>query len=297
MTILRMALKQRNIPSLVFNPVGIVVVLIVLTLVSRLAFYAAELAPVETERWTHFGLYAVGTIGKGVAWLMALVLVWRLAVKAWRWIAPAVDGEEAQPESAAQPQSEPAEAGEIATSLQALTTTLAQVEQDKNAATLLMTDARTQSTLLVAMIKAIAQKAEAYERQGEELDEAMAAIADGDPVKVAQAAGRVSDQHIRELMLCDVKDPGYWQNVARTIAAECGTLQQWAEGYKRFSGRLLLDFSRAKAQLTALNAASDLVDVARPLATINRNVDAASKHLQLNGRPGLAAAGELPAFN
>ena len=294
--LLRQTLKQRNIiSSLAFNPVGLVTALIVLALTSRLAFYAAELAPVGSERWTHFGLYAVGTVGKGLVSLVALVLAWRLLVKLWHWaVAPATDEIEAV---APETQAEPAEADAITTSLQTLTTTLAQVEQDKNAATLLMTDAQTQSTLLVSMIKAIAGKAETYERQRDELSAAMDAIADGDPVGVARAAGKVSDAHIRELMLCDVADTGYWQNVTRAIAAECGALEQWSEGYKRFAGRLLNDFSRAKSRLTALDAASDLVDVARPLATINRNVEAASSHLQLNGRPGLDAAGELPALN
>lgn len=294
MTILKHALKRRfDIPVPAFNPAAILVVLIVMALVSNLASYAAGLTPAESGWAAHLGLYALAVIGKYGVMLIVAVLAWTLGVKAWRWIAPAVETGKTEGQS----QPEPPEANEITASLQVLTKTLAQVEQDKNAATLLLTDAQTQSNLLVMMIKAIAGKAEAYERQGKELETAMAAIAGGDRKEMARAAGAVSDAHIRALILCEVTDPGYWQSVTNTIAAECGTLSQWADGYKRFAGRLLLDFSRVKSRLTALDAASDLVDVARPLAIINRNVDTAGRHLQLKNRPGLAAAGELPALN
>lgn len=193
---------------------------------------------------------------------------------------------------------DPPEAEPIIQNLRLLRRTLARAEDDERAAGIHLTDAKTYTQNLVNLIQAIVLKAESMAQEVESLQAALEAIAGGDPLEIARAAGNVEDTHIRTLMLCNVRDAGYWQDTARVIAAHVGTLSQWQRGYRAFSSNLLAEVSKAKSQLTAQAAALELTGTAGPLLQAQANLAQAQRYLQLETKPGLyEAAKTLPAVN
>lgn len=281
-------------PAFTFNLIPAVGIVMLLLLIGELSGYAAALVSATHSPWAHFGFLALNRLSQYGVIIGGAIILWTAGLRLWAKL-DFSPGADSQPGDLAETHSEaPVESKAIVESVRNMATVLARVEQDRNAATLLMGEAQTQSTMLVSLIKAIARKADDYDRQIETLSNAMTAITGGNPLDVAQAAGKVSDAHIQSLMLTDVHDSDYWLNVNRVIAAQSGSLQRWSAGYRRFAARLLLDFGRLKAQLTTLEAAGDLVDVARPLVTVQTNLNAAGNYLQLKNRPGLEAAEVLP---
>jgi hypothetical protein len=159
-------------------------------------------------------------------------------------------------------------------------------------------DAQTYTQNLVDLIQAIAMKAEAMQQEADILQTALESISTQEPLKIAQAAGEVKDQHIRTLMLTKVRDAGYWQDTSILIATQVGTLTQWQQGYRTFASNLLSEVSKAKAQLSAQTAALELVGTSRPLLQAQANLGEAQHYLQLQRNPGLhEAAKQLPAIN
>lgn len=291
-------IRKTAVQAITFRPLVLAGVFILLLLIARLSAYATLLVSPKELLWLHLVFVAVGTLSQYAAAAVVIITLYAIGVKLFRMVQGAVAFSETDDDSELRGETgirlQDKETGQVERSLQAITRTLAKVEQDRNAATLLLNDAQIQSALLISLIQGFAGKAEAYERQNAELEAAQAAITGGDPMTIAQAAGSVSDTHIRNLMLTDIADPGYWLNVNRVVAAQSGTLSQWSDGYKRFAGRLLLDFSKIKARLTELEAAGELVDVARPLAQLKGNLTVAGAQLQLNGRLGIETTGLLP---
>jgi hypothetical protein len=175
---------------------------------------------------------------------------------------------------------------------------LEEAEKDSNKAGELLCDAETYTLQLVKLIQGIALKAEAMAAEIDTLNNALTAIADRDPLKIAQAGGQVRDEHIRTLMLCKVHNSDYWQDTAMLISAQVGTLQQWEKGYRIFTSNLLGEVSQTKAKAAALTAALELTGTSRPLLQVQAGLSEASGYLQLQRRPGLyKAAKELPAIN
>jgi len=128
------------------------------------------------------------------------------------------------------------------------------------------------------------------------LNQALEALAAGDPLKIAMAAGAVKDNHIRTLLISEVKHADYWHSVTRLIAVQLGTLQQWEQGYRRFAANLLTEVSQAKSRLAALQASNELIGASRPLLQIQTNLNQAGQHLQLERTPGLIQIGQtLPS--
>lgn len=190
------------------------------------------------------------------------------------------------------------EMGEIVQSVKRLDKVLADAEQDSNRAGVLLSDAETCAGQLVKLIQGIALKAEDMAAEMETLNQALAAIAARDPLQVAQAAGRVRDDHVRTLMLCNIRNEEYWQDTAMLISAQIGVLAQWEAGYRKFTGNLLAEVSQAKARAAGLTAALELTGASRPLLQIQARLHEANQALQLRDRPGLyKATKELPSVN
>lgn len=190
------------------------------------------------------------------------------------------------------------EATAISQNMQQLSKVLAQVETDSSKASLLILDAENYTQNLVTLVAGIALKAEAMQAEAETLQSALNSITTQDPLKIAQAAGEVKDQHIRTLMLTKVRDSSYWQDTSMLIAAQIGTLTQWQQGYRQFASNLLSEVSKAKAQLASQTATLELVGTGRPLLQAQANLTEAQHYLQLQRQPGLhEAARGLPALN
>jgi len=195
-------------------------------------------------------------------------------------------------------QPEPEELTTIKTSVDNLQSVLSELETDTTKAHILISDANVYTSTLVRLIKGIALKAEQMTTEAEALDKALEAIQTGDKLKIARAAGQIQDSHLRQLMLTNVKTPTYWQGVAQTVAAQLGTLNQWSTGYEQFIGNLLADVSEAKARSTALLASKELAIVARPMLTIQANLDDAQSSLQLQRKIHIGReVGQLPTVN
>lgn len=233
-------------------------------------------------------------LGEIVAKVLMVIVLFGLAFLGWRvfkvwWQSrqAKLSAELAEPE-----------AGAITENMQNLSKILADVERDGSKASLLLLDAQTYTQNLVDLIAAIALKAEAMAQEADILQDALASITSQDPLQIAQAAGRVGDQHIRTLMLTKVKDLAYWQDTSMLIATQVGTLTQWQQGYRRFASNLLSEVSKAKSQLAAQTAALELVGTSRPLLQAQANLGEAQHYLQLQRNPGLhEAAKQLPAIN
>jgi hypothetical protein len=114
--------------------------------------------------------------------------------------------------------------------LTGLAQTLADIEQDSSKASLLLLDADQYAANLVALVKAIVLKVEAMQTEATGLQAAMEAITAQDALRIAAAAGRVKDAHIRELMLCQVSlTHNYWSGVAQLISGDAAGHQHWAD--------------------------------------------------------------------
>jgi hypothetical protein len=224
----------------------------------------------------------------GITALVALLIFAGLFLLAWRiyrmFSKKAEGGEE--------------ETAAINQTVHKLSEMLAEVEKDSNRAGVLLSDAENYTMQLVKLVQGIALKAERMVGEIETLNFALTAIAGRDPLRIAEAAGRVRDEHIRTLMLCKVRNDEYWQDTAMLISAQVGTLAQWERGYRTFASNLLADVSQAKARAAALTAALELTGASRPLLQIEAWLGQAAGLLQLEGRPGLRqAAKELPSVN
>lgn len=188
--------------------------------------------------------------------------------------------------------------GAIVQTMNSLAKILEEAEKDSNKASLLLLDAQVHTRNLVSLIQGIALKSEAMAQEIADLNAALAAIASHDILQIAQAAGLVKDSDIRSLMLCKIRNEGYWQDTALLIGAQVGTLTQWERGYRTFTSNLLSEVSQAKAQLAGLDAALELTSASRPLLQVQAGLNEAGNYLQLERRPGLyRATKELPAVN
>lgn len=252
-----------------------------------LAIAAGQTAAIPNlDPWLTAGLNTLSIM----AWLVLAGLVGWVV---WELVAKFVSQD-----PATDPAPDIEDAGQINHAVKNLAATLATLEQDTSQATLLILDANTYTDTLVRMVKGLALQAEKMRSDSGNLAAALDAIAAGNSLAIAQAAGRVSDAHIRELMLCDVTTASYWAGVGRTAAAQLGTLEQWAEGYDRFVGNLLTDLSAAKSRLAALTASKELAIVARPMLQIEANITEAQAVLQLQRRVKVGrAVGNLPTIN
>ena len=186
----------------------------------------------------------------------------------------------------------------IKTNVADLQTVLSDLETDTHDAAVKIADANQYVDQLTKLIKAIALRSEEMSAEAATLRKALKAIQTGDPLQIAKAAGEMKDSHLRQLMLCNVKTNVYWQGVGRTVAAQLGTLLQWSSSYEQFVGNLLTDISEAKARSTALLASKELAIVAKPMLSIQANLDDAQNSLQLQRKIHISReVGQLPTVN
>lgn len=197
-----------------------------------------------------------------------------------------------------EPEIEDETAPRITAAVKNLDRVLADIERDTSRATVRIADANAYTETLVQLVKGIALKGEAMRQESMAIGNALEAIESGNPVGIAKAAGGLSDQHLRNLMLCDVWTESYWAGVSRTLAAQQGTLVKWAASYDKFVGNLLTDLSSAKAMAAQLTASKELAIVARPMLQIQAGLAEAQHVLSLQRRVTVGeAVGQLPTVN
>ena len=188
---------------------------------------------------------------------------------------------------------------QIPRTLQGLGHILAAIEKDSSQAAKLVQDAEEYTAVLVDLIKAIVHKAEGMELEREHLTTASAAIRNRDEMEIAQAAGLIRDNHVREMMLAEINMAnGYWVSVMKVIATQLGTLKQWEEAYNTYAAQLLTEVSSQKTRLAVLRASIELLETAPAILLIERGLDDAQQLLQLRDSPEAARSVKyIPALS
>jgi len=295
-----MKLFRLALPAAKVGATSLIVAAVVFWLLATAAGYAGRVVGASEEAgWLALALLLANQVGRGLAGLLLAWACWSLAVRLAGMVGPWLLGlAEVEEVEISPPSQGPEEAPQIEGTMEGLRKALAGLEEDSGQAGALIADARQRAAVLARLVKSIAVKAEEMRLEAEALDVALAAIAGEDAIQIARAAGGVRDEQIQELMLASVSTGSYWAGVGRVVAAQLGTLSQWAAGYDRFAERLLGEVSTAKARLAALSASLELAGAARPLVEVRLMLDEAEGYLQLDSRPGLReAARTLPAVN
>ncbi len=261
---------------------GIIITIVGLSIIRMLLGYAAQLPAGE---YIQIGLRAAAGLTSVAITLIVLAGLWIFAgsflVKLWNELF--VETGDAPAE---QSLVEGAEAA--AGTVHDLAIALERAEQDSTQARVFLADAQQYAEHLVRIVQSIALKAEDMAREITALQVALDAIETTNPVEIAKAAGAVPDDHIRNLMLTEVRDAEYWTGVAKVIGTQFGVLVQWSASYRNFSSRLLTDIAQAKAKLAQAQAVLELAEASRPLAQIDHSLRLASNCLQFKQKPELA---------
>ena len=208
------------------------------------------------------------------------------------------DESEPEPEPESEPEPNEPEIEVILTNVTDLQSILSELEADAHDAAVKIADANIYAEELANLIKAIALRSEEMSREAAILRDALKAIQTGDATQIAQAAGEMIDNHLRQLMFCNISTPVYWQGVGQTVAGQLGALLQWSGRYEQFVGNLLTDVSEAKARSTALLASKELAVVARPMLMMNETLNDAQNRLQMQRKIHIGLeVGRLPTVN
>lgn len=295
-----MKLPKLSLPVAGMSFKSFIITLAILWLVATLAGYSLKIVAATTDTpWVLTVAQAIAYISGAISALFLLWGIWSFTVRIIRTILPFLFTTQTVDLDPAPAPAPVEEAPVIQQNLAGLDKILFDLEQDSSAASLRLLDADQYTTNLVALIKGIVLKAEAMQAEIIGLQTASQAIAGGDPLQIAAAAGQVKDRHIRELLLCDARPGnGYWLNVTRLIAVQLSAIEQWAIGYDKFASQLLAEVSGQKARMAALTASLELTGTARPLLEIQSRLNEAQSYLQPQRRPALLPIFKsLPAIN
>lgn len=127
---------------------------------------------------------------------------------------------------------------------------------------------------------------------------ALEALVSGDPVSVAQVAGQLNDEHIRNLVLETKGDAAYRDSVIRLVATQLGALRSSSQALAELSNSWVESLAAYRAQTARLAVAIDVLDGARPLASLDANLRTAQSYLMVQGQPHLHQVTRLlPAGN
>jgi len=239
----------------------------------------------DSPAWLVATLQASANVVGGLVAMAALIAVGLLALTYGRqlvaWLKSLVgDLFEQAPET---PDGVTDETGQV----KAVTRSLAQAVQDldergEDSAQLLIAT-ETQATALVAIAKKLAEAATGYAERASSFNLALDAIAGGNPLEIARAAGQVKDNHIRNLLLMPYNhvDLAYWEATARLIATHMGGALRWQTEYSKMVVGLLAEIAAIKTGLQALEAHIDAAEAARPLLQARVGLEEAGRYLRL----------------
>ncbi len=279
-------LKKIALPVPGFGFKAFLIALAGLWLLGLALNYLAQTAELlAAPGWVTLGLQTVSWLSGVALTLLVGFRLWGWLVKlgnfTWNLLASTETVEiDLNPAQNADP-----ETAEMKQTISGLARTLADLETDGNQASLLILDARQKADILVGLAQTVARRAEEMHREAEGLQNALTAIEANEPLALARAAGQVKDEHIRDLLLCNVQMPDYWSSLARLTATQLGTLEQWAGRYNKFVETMLSEISQAKTRLTGLTASLEMAGAIRPMLQVQANLDEAGQCLRLAQRP------------
>lgn len=184
-------------------------------------------------------------------------------------------------------QTETTEADDVTDAMEALGERLADIETNRDEAIRKLQDADVLASTLVGLIQRTVAKAKNLARECELMETALSALTSGDPMRIAQAAGRLNDDHIRNLMLETNGDDGYHTSLVHLIATQTGALRSSSEALRGLSVTWIESLTRYRAQTARLAVVIDALDAARPIASIDASLRVAQTFLMMYGRGDL----------
>ncbi|MCP4707151.1 MAG: hypothetical protein GY869_00885 [Planctomycetes bacterium] len=248
------------------NPIKMAFALILLIILYTIFSYLIQVAIfLELPEWT---VVLFDGAAKLAFILGAILLVWAgwsLLVRIGRWAAPIFQTQTVEFDFSHQKDSQVGstrredQKSEIIKDTQLtvqtvddLNAVLSQIKADRHQAKIHLNTASIYIQTLVRLIKGIAIKTEKMSRQVKALSEAQSALQSQDNLKVAAVVGKITDPHLRELMLCDVQNKQYWIDVTRTVSTQTGVIDRWCSEYQLFAGQLIIDLTITKVLLEDL---------------------------------------------
>lgn len=173
----------------------------------------------------------------------------------------------------------------VTTALDTLGDRLADIEHNRDQAIIKLQDADMLAHELVGLIRRTVAKARDLAGECETMEAALDAMVSGDPLELARAAGRVNDSHIRDLLLETNGDGQYRASVLNLVATQTGALRSQSEALSQLSNRWIESLARQRAQTARLVTVIAALDAARPIASIEANLQTAQRFLMLQGKP------------
>lgn len=262
----------------------LIVSLIILWLLKIVSSQAAQAAStIETSpEWLAPVLGAVSSVLGAIALVVLLGLVVMHGRQLIALITSAFTDPDNQTEKSGP--NEPGPDKEAVGATKDLAKTVLAMERYGNKSGDLIKDAQLQAVALVDLVKALSAKSAEMRQNAESFREALEAIVGNDYLQMAHAAGKVRDQHIRDLMLQPEgeADHTYWQNVSRLIATQLGNAERWQDEYAKLSGDLMGEVTAIKTRLIAVAAHVEVAQAARPLLQAQINLDTAARHLRIS---------------
>lgn len=177
------------------------------------------------------------------------------------------------------------EAEAVTTALDTLGDRLDHIEHNRDQAIIKLQDADMLAHELVGLIRRTVAKARDLAGECEIMEAALDAMAGGDSLELARAAGRVNDNHIRDLLLETSGDGQYRASVLNLVATQTGALRSQSEALGQLSNRWIESLTRQRAQTARLVTVIDALDAARPIASIEANLQTAQRFLMLQDKP------------
>jgi hypothetical protein len=255
--------------------------LVIVWLVNNAAHVVAKV--VELPPWTQAVVYLIADVSFVALVILGLLTAGALALAVAKFVAKLIPGlfeigveEELEVMS---------EAEAVSDGLAMLSDRLDIIEENKSQAIMELRDADMLATELVGLIRRTVAKARDLAKEGEALEAALDAVAGGDPVAIARAAGALNDAHIRDLMLEQNGGEQYRVSVINLAATQTGALRSQSAALDDLSSRWIETLTWQRAQTARLGVVIDVLDAASPIARIEANLEAAQRLLMLEGKP------------
>lgn len=262
------------------NPTKFFIILAVLYLARIGLSYAGQAAnDIESVPvWLSPTLTGLAHITRAAMVIVALALVLAYGDKIIAWLKSAFDFEADPDPDQGQPEQKQAEA---------ITRDLSQavISLDRHGAESgeLIESVESQTSALVEIVKKLAIKSTDLASVAASFKFALEAIASKEPTKIALAAGKVKDRHIRNLMLLPYTEGNadYWASTSNLIATQLGNAERWQSEYSKMAVSLMAEVNQIKTGLTAAMAQIEAAETARPLLQAKVNLDQAGRYLRL----------------
>ncbi len=179
------------------------------------------------------------------------------------------------------------EADRVSDTLADLGRRLDDIERNRDQAIVKLQDANLLASTLVNLIRRTVAKSKSLMRECQLLENALEALVSGDPLHIAQAAGQLDDDHIRNLMLETNGDESYRNSVIHLVATQTGATRSSANALSELSNAWIESLTSYRAQTARLSVVIDVLDAARPLSSLDTSLRVAQSFLMMKDKPEL----------